>query len=84
MADAVSYDDGTVYAKDRSASVLFVIKMVEIFIMDFVFFNQPIKLFGQFQNNVSGEAIANNDIGFIIKKVAAFNIADEADVASVF
>ena len=62
VRNAMANDHGFVDAQDRNAAVLFEFEHIEEFIVDIPALGEPVNAFCQFEDDVSGKAIANHHI----------------------
>ena len=63
----MSDDNRFGYSKNRSASVIFEVKVLQVRILNVTTFNNILNGFCQFQYNIAGEPFAYDDIRFVVE-----------------
>src|SRR6185436_5457052 len=73
-----------IYNKNGSATIVFEIEAIEIFVLDIFSLGNIIKRFGKLEDNITGKPFTDHYISFIYEYITAFNIADKIDVFIFF
>src|SRR5688500_15025120 len=70
--------------QDRCTAVVLVVEAIEIFILDTALLHRHEKSFTDLQYNVTGKAIANDNINRVSQKISSFYISDEVEILGIF
>ena len=84
LRDPMSDNDRLCYTKNRCATIIFKIEAFEIFVFNLLFLCDLVKLFRQFQHDITRKPFTNHYVGFIHEYVTPFNITREIDVFIFF
>src|ERR1035437_1337524 len=77
----------SIYSKNRTTSMKFIIEILKKSvsrIYHVTFAQYFINRFCLLNNYIAGESFADNHIGFVVKYIASFNIADEMKLLGGF
>jgi hypothetical protein len=79
----MAHDYGGINPKDRGTTICFIIKPVEIGILDTPFYQHPVHGFDLLENNVPDKTVAYDHINVIAKQFPPLNIANEMKIFGI-